>query len=104
MSDFGFASWGANGAPNNYGIKPICVIGSVDLLAGQQSGSYSFSIPSGYKIGYIVSLGDFTYTETRRSITASGSTISIGTAGSNTYGPGIYAADKSTVVVFLEKI
>lgn len=37
MSDFGFASWDANGVPNNYGIKPVTVVGIIDLALGQKT-------------------------------------------------------------------
>lgn len=101
---YGVQTWDANGVPNNYGIKPICVVGFVNLEKGQQSGTYSYTLPPYFRIGYIVSTGEFEYTELRRKITTSSTTISVSSAESNTYGPGIYPADKSQLVIYMEKI
>lgn len=31
MSEYGFATWDTSGKPNNYGIKPVTVVGIIDL-------------------------------------------------------------------------
>lgn len=43
----GIQTWDANGVPNNYGIKPISVVGIIDLLVDQKTGSYSFNFGTG---------------------------------------------------------
>ncbi|ENB6636648.1 hypothetical protein ABH584_002874, partial [Enterobacter hormaechei] len=53
---WGIQTWDANGIPNNYGIKPVSVVGRVQLSEGQTSGSWSFTIPAGMKVGFAVSL------------------------------------------------
>lgn len=37
---WGIQTWDANGVPNNYGIKPVSVVGIIDLALGQKTGSY----------------------------------------------------------------
>lgn len=53
---WGIQTWNANGIPNNYGLKPVSVAGRIPLAAGQTSGSWSFTVPSGFKVGFVVSL------------------------------------------------
>lgn len=105
MAEWGFASWDASGVPNNYGVKPISLVGKIDLNDGQQSGSYSFTVPAGFKLGYMVGLSPSfgNYQAGRRTISVSGNTIVIGSAGDNSIGTNVYVADKAQVVVFLEK-
>lgn len=105
MSDMGFATWDANGIPNNYGVKPISLVGKIDLSEGQKNGTYPFTVPSGFKLGYLVGLAPSfdDYQAGRRTITASGNSIIIGSAGDNSIGTNVYVADKAQVVVFLEK-
>ncbi|WP_410690010.1 hypothetical protein [Citrobacter freundii] len=40
---WGIQTWDANGVPNNYGIKPVTVVGIIDLALGQKTGSYQFN-------------------------------------------------------------
>lgn len=97
---WGIQTWDASGNPNNYGIKPVSVVGRIPLDFGQMSGSWSFAIPPGMKVGFAVSLDEGT-TRVGRRIIASGNTISIenGTA----VGLGNYPASKCELVVFMEK-
>ena len=105
MSDFGFASWDANGVPNNYGIKPVSVVGIIDLALGQKTGSYQFNLEPGLKVGFAVGTmedkGSISYTDIR-SIIASGNTITIQPSG----GDGIndYPAMKVQLIVFAEAV
>lgn len=55
---WGIQTWDASGSPNNYGIKPVSVVGSIPLAAGQNSGAWSFSLPQGFKVGFVVSLDE----------------------------------------------
>ncbi len=43
----GIQTWDANGNPNNYGIKPVSVVGRVQLSEGQTSGSWSLPFRQG---------------------------------------------------------
>lgn len=96
---YGISTWDASGVYNNYGIKPVSVVGIVSLSAGQTSGSYSFTIPSGYKVGFTLSL-DHGAVGVGRRIVASGNTITISAASST--GVGNYAASACELIVFLE--
>lgn len=98
---FGIQTWDANGKPNNYGIKPVSVVGSIPLATGQNTGSWSFTVPAGMNVGFAVSLDEGGSTVGRR-IVASGNTITI-TAASNT-GVGNYPASKCELIVFMEKV
>lgn len=100
MADYGVQTWNASGDPNNYGIKPVSVLGRIALADGQTSGSWSYSVPSGMKVGFVVSLNDFGISVGRR-IVASGNTITV-TAASTT-GGGNYAASKCELIVYMEK-
>lgn len=98
---WGFQTWDANGKPNNYGIKPVSVVGRIPLAVGQNAGSWSFTVPAGMKVGFAVSLDEGGSAVGRR-IVASGNTITI-TAASNT-GVGNYPASKCELIVFMEKV
>ncbi|QHB43401.1 hypothetical protein SFP17_030 [Shigella phage SFP17] len=100
MAEYGVSTWDANGKYNNYGIKPVSVVGVISLAAGQTSGSWSFSIPSGFKVGYVVSL-DEGARGVGREIVASGNTIRISPISS--VGPNRYSSSKCELVVFLER-
>lgn len=100
MAEYGVGTWAANGTPNNYGIKPVSVVGRIQLTAGQNSGSYSFTIPAGTKVGFAVALSEGAQQEVGRRITASGNSITISAA--STVGVGNYPASKCELVVFLE--
>ncbi len=78
---WGIQTWDANGNPNNYGIKPVSVVGRIQLSEGQNSGSWSFTIPAGMKVGFVVSL-DKGAVSVGRSIVAGGNTITLGAASS----------------------
>lgn len=97
---FGIQTWDANGVPNNYGIKPVSVVGRIQLSAGQTSGSWSFTVPAGFKVGFVVSL-DVGATSVGRRIVASGNTITLSAASDA--GIGNYPASQCELVVFMEK-
>ncbi|WWD11074.1 outer membrane protein [Escherichia phage Phagiculus] len=100
MAEYGIATYDANGNYNNYGIKPVTVVAFVDLATGQTSGSYSYQIPTGYKVGYFITL-DESGPNNGRYIVASGNTITI--APGNAAADGYYPATKCKMVVYLEK-
>lgn len=97
---WGIQTWDANGIPNNYGIKPVSVIGVIPLASGQNSGAWSFPVPAGFRVGFVVSL-DTGGTTVGRRIVASGNTITILPASE--LGVGNYPASACELVVFMEK-
>jgi len=78
---FGIQTWDAAGRPNNYGIKPVSVVGRIPLSEGQASGSWSFTVPAGMKVGFAVSLDKGAVSVGRR-IVASVNTITLSAASS----------------------
>lgn len=99
---YGIATYDANGIYNNYGIRPVTVVGNIELANGQVSGSYSFNIPSGTKVGFVVfaqSDSLISYTD-KRLIEASGNTITV--SATTGYGNGVTSTGASNVIVFLE--
>lgn len=96
---WGIQTWDANGNPNNYGIKPVSVVGRIQLSEGQTSGSWSFTIPAGMKVGFAVSLDKGAVSVGRR-IVASGNTITLSAASSA--GIGNYPASECELVIFVE--
>lgn len=98
--DWGIQTWDADGVPNNYGIKPVSVVGRIPLSVGQNSGSWSFTIPAGMKVGFAVTLDKGAVSVGRR-IVASGNTITLSAASS--IGVGNYPASECELVVFVEK-
>lgn len=97
---FGIATWDAQGRPNNYGIKPVSVIGRIHLAEGQKSGAWSFPVSAGMKVGYVVALDKGAVGPGRR-ITASGNTITVSAASA--VGGGVYSASECDVIVFVER-
>lgn len=97
---YGIQTWDAAGRPNNYGIKPVSVVGVIPLSVGQTSGSWSFTVPAGMKVGFTVSLDEGAPT-VGRNITANGSTITVSPASALGYGN--YPASRCEIVVFMEK-
>ena len=103
MSDFGVMTWDDSGIQNNYGIKPVSVIQTIHLSAGQNSGSWSFAnIPTGMKVGFALTLETGNSPGIARRIVASGNTITI-TAASST-GQGNYSSNDVDMIVFVEAI
>jgi len=98
---WGIQTWDANGIPNNYGIKPVSVVGMVSLAEGQASGSWSFPVPAGFRLGYVVSL-DNGGTKVGRQVVISGNIITISPASE--IGPGNYPASACELVVFMERV
>ena len=103
--EWGIQTWDANGVPNNYGIKPISVVGIIDLLVDQKTGSYSFNLEPSLKVGFTVGTAEaaslIAYTN-KRNILASGNTITI----QPSMGDGVndYPANQVQLIVFAEKV
>lgn len=98
---WGVQTWDGNGRPNNYGVRPVSVLGMISLSSGQTSGTYQFQVPDGYKIGFTQSLAGSSVGIGRR-ITKSVNSINISPA--TAAGPDNYSASEITLIVFMEKI
>lgn len=101
---WGFQSWDGNGNPNNYGIVPVSVAGVIRLAAGQQSGSYAFTVSPGYAIQFTVGFTPNTYNAARRRIYISGASIIIDAAANGSLGGDVYQADVADVIVYVVKV
>ncbi|MFD3249849.1 hypothetical protein [Rahnella aquatilis] len=103
MANWGIQTWDENGNPNNTGIVPVLVVATVYLSAGQVSGTYSYTVPPGFRVDAIQSpiTGDG-YSGSRRKITGSGGTITLSDA-SGDYSAGTYTADECWLVIYLVK-
>ena len=103
MADWGIQTWDANTNPNNTGIVSVLVVATVYLSAGQVSGTYSYTVPTGFKVAAIQSpiTGD-AYSGLRRKITGTGGTITI-SDGAGDYSAGTYTADECWLIIYLVK-
>ncbi len=98
---YGIQTWDANGNPNNYGLVPISVLGFFAVNQNQQSGSVSYTVPAGFVMDILqVSSGE-TYSQTRRTVTVSGGSISIGAAADTNFGANTYPAIAGFIIAFL---
>lgn len=97
---WGIQTWDANGVPNNYGIKPVSVVGTVQLTQGQTSGSYSFTVPAGMRVGFTFTLESGNSPNIGRRVVANGNTITVSPA--STVGVGNYSSNSCLMIVFVE--
>lgn len=106
MADYGVQTWGADGTPNNYGIKPVSVISSILLTNGQKSGSWSFTVPSGLKLNYYhVQNGNGDaggLNSGRRKVVITGNTITVSSAGNAEYLANTFPAGRAFLIITLE--
>ncbi|WVX93038.1 hypothetical protein [Escherichia phage BUCT-XGG-1] len=101
MDEYGIATYDANGKYNNYGIKPVSVVGFDFLSAGKNSYSFSYSIPAGTKVGFVISLDDGAISGPARKIVASGNKITITPTSSP--GANVYPSSNCYLIAYLEK-
>jgi len=101
---WGIQTWDASGNPNNYGLVPISVLGYFGVAAGQQSGTLSYVIPAGFRMEFLQVTASDSYTTTRRTITVSGGTITLGAAADNNFGANTYPAITGFVIAYLRAI
>lgn len=97
---YGIATYDANGVYNNYGIKPVTVVGFNFIAAGNNSASFSYTIPAGTRVSYVVSLDDGAISGPGRAIIASGNTITV--TPTNSPGPNVYPSSNCYIIAYLE--
>ena len=102
MAEYGIATYDANGNYNNYGIKPVSVVGIMTVPANTTSMSQSFNIPSGFKVGFVIAAIDAGSSGEGviRVVRASGNTITVIPFSGSEYGSAVRGEMK--VLVFLE--
>lgn len=93
---WGFGTWDANGVDNNTGLVKINSIG-VLTVAASVTGSYAFTVPSGYKLDFLIQPGGSA--DGRRKITVSGSSVIISSASSDDYSTGTYPNYDTTLIL-----
>lgn len=98
---WGVQTWDAAGKPNNYGLVPVSLIGKIELSLGQVSGSWSFTVPNGFRLDYIHQPKIIAYNNVRRLITVSGNKISLSQAGENSLGFGTEMALEAFLIVYI---
>lgn len=101
---WGIQTWDANGVPNNYGIKPTMVLSRVNVSNGQVSGSWAFTIESGYQLRYLQCPFQSVNSADRRKINFSGGTASLSNATSSDYTENTEPAVAGMIIFYQEKI
>lgn len=98
---FGIQTWDAKGNPNNYGLVPVSVLGYFSVATGQKSGGATYDVPAGFALDFLVINSGDTYTQARRRVVASGSSISISSAADNDFGANTYPALAGFIIAFV---
>lgn len=104
MAAYGVQTWGADGALNNYGIKPVSVIGYNELAKNQQAGSFTYVVPAGCKLNFfqVNNVQDYD-SDMRRRVYVSGNKIIVEAVSQSTYGADTFPAVKSFIIAVAEK-
>lgn len=96
----GIVMWSASGSPNNYGIKPVPVVGFISLAAGQNTGSWSFPVPAGHKLDVIEVPTGYAYDAGERYVSVSGNTISLSPVGGGNFR---MLANPGYIIVYIQR-
>ncbi|MDP9706636.1 UNVERIFIED_ORG: hypothetical protein J2W64_003850 [Rahnella aquatilis] len=103
MANYGIQTWSASGTPNNTGLVKILILGSVYLSKDQVSGSWSYSVPPGYKVAAMQSpVMGAELSSARRKITTTTTGVSLSSAGAD-YSTGTFTAAEGWLIVYLVK-
>lgn len=103
MAKWGFGTWDANGNDTNTGIVRILSVGTLSVANGQKSGSFSFAVPSGYRLDYNFQANMSAQPQGRRRIDISGNTATISSVGDTDYSAGTSPAYAGIFLFFLRK-
>ena len=99
---WGIQTWDANGKVNNYGLVPVSVLGFFSVTNGQQLGSATYTIPTGFVMEVLQVCADSNYTTKRRKITVSGGTVTISAASSDIdFGANTFPAVAGFIIAYL---
>lgn len=98
---WGIQTWDANGKPNNYGLVPVSVLGFFSVTNGQQSGSASYTLPSGFVMEILQVSSDAAYTTVRRKINISGGSVSISAVSELDFSANTYPAVAGFIIAYL---
>ncbi|WKZ94123.1 hypothetical protein P0E69_09735 [Chimaeribacter arupi] len=100
----GIQTWDANGVPNNTGIVPVLVAGTLYLGAGQNAGSWNYPIMAGYGLGYIMSpVTGESISGTRRRVTISGGSVTLSDAAGQ-YDANSFVAFECWLIVYYKAV
>lgn len=98
---WGIQTWDSAGKPNNYGLVPVSVLGFFAVSQNQQSGSASYAVPAGFVMDVLQVCSGETYTQTRRTVTVSGGSVTVGAAADADFGTNTYPAIGGFIIAFL---
>lgn len=98
---WGIQTWDANGNKNNYGLVPVSMLGFFSVTNGQQSGSASYTLPSGFVMEILQVSSDAAYTTTRRKINISGGSVSISAVSDTDFSANTYPAVAGFIIAYL---
>lgn len=98
---WGIQTWDANGNQNNYGLVPVSVLGFFSVTNGQQSGSASYTLPSGFVMEILQVSSDAAYTTVRRKINISGGSVSISAVSELDFSANTYPAVAGFIIAYL---
>ena len=85
---WGFGTWDKNGVDNNTGLVAVNIISVVRIEEGVMNASYSFDVPSGFSLDFVV-MPDSTQSgagDNWRRIHVSGNSIIVEPSGDNVAG------------------
>lgn len=103
MAKWGFGTWDAQGRDTNTGIVRILVAGTLVVANGQKSGSFSFSVPSGYRLDYTFQANMGASPAGRRRVIISGNNANLSDAGDTDYSSGTVPAYAGTFLFFVRR-
>ena len=103
MTAWGIKTWDANGIPNNYGLVPITVIGSIPVGTGQVTGGLYYDAPAGFVLDFIWTSTETIFNPSRRRVSVTGNSITISPAANGDYSAGAYPADGGWLIGFIRK-
>jgi len=105
MAEYGIQTWDANGVQNNFGIKPVSVISYNELAKNQQSGTFTYPVPTGCKLNFfhVNNVQDYDSNMKRR-VYVSGNRIIVEAVSESTYGADIFPAVRSFIIAVVERI
>lgn len=103
MAKWGFGTWDPQGRDTNTAIVRVLVAGTMVVANGQKSGSFSFSVPSGYRLDYTFQANMDSSPRGRRRITISGNNVNLSDVGDTDFSTGTLQAYAGTFLFFVRR-